>query len=184
MVCYSYATSKKGVVAMAEQFMFPVLILSAYADMKWKKIPNLLLAAGGIGCFMVRFRFQGMDGILLAGMGSFLTILFFFPFFLIGGIGAGDVKLFALIAAMHGITRLLWVLMVLFVIASVCGIKKLIRQGVFGRRIKALLLYVIGRCHTGGLKQTGTCYDNTYTIILAPLTGLAYELTSFIQSIQ
>lgn len=166
---------------MAEQFMFPVLVLSAYSDMRWKKIPNLLIMAGGIGCLMVRFQLQGVNGIKMALFSLMFTILVFFPIFLMGGIGAGDIKLFAIIAAMHGMERLLWVLVVLFVIAGGCGIRILIRQGVLCKRMEEFLNYAIGRCRAGGRNGKYRCYDRTYTIILAPITGLAYELVACMQ---
>lgn len=169
---------------MAEQFMFPVLVLSAYADMRWKRIPNLLIIAGGIGCLMVRFQLQGVNGIKMALLYLMFTVLVFFPIFLIGGIGAGDIKLFAIIAAMHGMERLLWVLVVMFVIAAGYGIKLLICQGVFCKRLELLLTYAIGRCKAGRRKGMGRCYDRTYTIKLAPITGFAYELVAFVQKMR
>jgi prepilin peptidase CpaA len=89
-----------------------VLILGALAcwfDVRTRHIPNLLTfggAAAALGYSLVR---GGPAGLLTSALGWLAGAALFLPFFLLGGMGAGDVKLVACLGAWLGPMAALYV---------------------------------------------------------------------------
>lgn len=95
-------------------FAVPQLVPLAVAaigcgtDLKSRRIPNLLTlsaAAGAFGFFLVRDGWHGL-GWSLGGWAVGLAM--FMPFFLLRGIGGGDVKLVAALGAWLGPLSAVW----------------------------------------------------------------------------
>src|SRR5207247_1610197 len=82
-----------------------VLILGAMAcwcDLRTKRIPNLLTFGGAALAIGYSVATQGIGG-LVPSLGGWLTgAVLFLPMYLLGGMGAGDVKLLACLGAWLG----------------------------------------------------------------------------------
>ena len=84
-------------------FLSVLLIASAIFDLKSQKIPNLLTLPGMLIALGYNSTLNGLDGLLFSagGIGAGIGLLII-PY-LMGGMGAGDVKLLAGVGAwMHG----------------------------------------------------------------------------------
>jgi len=111
-----------------------VLVVSVYTDLKSRKIYNKVIYPALLIAFITQLILNGLEGLLFFLAGFFIGLgLLIIPFFL-GGMGAGDVKLLALVGAIKG-----WI----FVVYT--GIY----MAVFGGII-ALIILVMGK---GGLKK-------------------------------
>lgn len=75
-----------------------LLMIAVYTDVKERKIKNKLIAAGIIFGLLTAWGNGGMRGLLdsVKAAGIMLAVLFFL--FIIKGIGAGDIKLFCVLA--------------------------------------------------------------------------------------
>ena len=80
-----------------------ILIAAVYTDYRQNRIPNWIIIFGLIsGCF-ISYMYGGI-GMLLEGLlGMVLPIVLLYPVFVIGGMGAGDLKLFAVVGSYLGI---------------------------------------------------------------------------------
>jgi len=79
-----------------------ILSVAVVFDLRWRRIPNALILGGlllGLACGNA---FGGLDGALDSGLGALLGLALFFPFFLLRWLGAGDVKLLAVVGAFVG----------------------------------------------------------------------------------
>ncbi|WP_372832149.1 prepilin peptidase [Pontibacterium sp.] len=88
-------------------FLLLVLVVAALIDLRRNRIPNwLTFSTLGIG-LSLQLIFLGSDGFIngLSGAGVGLALLL--PFFLMGGMGAGDVKLMAAVGCFIGTTPVL-----------------------------------------------------------------------------
>jgi prepilin peptidase CpaA len=83
-------------------------VIACATDLKSRRIPNVLTltaAAGAFGFFLVR---DGVYGFVWSAAGWAVGLLMFMPFFLLRGIGGGDVKLVAALGAWLGPMSAVW----------------------------------------------------------------------------
>ena len=79
--------------------MLDALILIAattagFFDLRWKRIPNWLVLATIVLSLTWHGAVGGLSGLWMSVAGLLVGTAILFPFFLIRGMGAGDVKLF------------------------------------------------------------------------------------------
>jgi prepilin peptidase CpaA len=72
---------------------------AAYFDFRWRRIPNWLVAATIVVSLGWHTWTNGWDGLLMSGAGLLVGTALLLPLYLLKGMGAGDVKLFAAIGA-------------------------------------------------------------------------------------
>ncbi|MGE5469494.1 MAG: prepilin peptidase [Bacteroidota bacterium] len=86
----------------------------AYEDWRWRRLPNGLLlggvAFGALHCLAVGATPFGAAP-AEAGLAALLGLLAFLPFYALGWMGAGDVKLLAVIGCLGGLQILLVVVL-------------------------------------------------------------------------
>lgn len=87
--------------AFAVALLVVVLLASAY-DLRYRRIPNTLTASSACMGFILNLSFFGLHGLLLSTEGLLLALLVYLPFYLLKGMGAGDVKLMAALGALVG----------------------------------------------------------------------------------
>jgi prepilin peptidase CpaA len=78
-----------------------VLITVSIVDLKLHKIPNVLSAFAALYGIFVHL-YTGL-GVFLPLAGMVLGLIIFLPFYIAGGMGAGDVKLMSAVGAILGI---------------------------------------------------------------------------------
>ena len=129
----------------------PLAVIGAASDVRTKKIPNWLTYSGLLSALLFRFALagwaaleRGLAAVLVAGG-------IFFLLFLLGGMGGGDVKLMASVAAWAGSSQVKAVL----IAAAIAGGVLAIAYIVLGGRIRKTLFNVfeiIGHHVTSGLR--------------------------------
>ncbi|GGN99418.1 A24 family peptidase [Saccharibacillus kuerlensis] len=107
-------------------------------DIRTRKIPNplnLLFAASG---FLYQGAAHGLDGLLFALKGCAAGFIVLFILYLLGAVGAGDVKLFAGIGAWTGVLFTAQTLLYSILFAGVIGLGILCWRREGARRIKKI----------------------------------------------
>jgi prepilin peptidase CpaA len=92
-------------------------LVSAYFDIRWRKIPNVWVLAGLVAGLAGNFWLRGLPGLGLSLGGLLLAATIYFPLYLLKGMGAGDVKLMVALGAIVGPRQ--WLLLLVF--ASIFG---------------------------------------------------------------
>lgn len=116
--------------------LLSLLVIAAYFDIKSRRIPNQLVLAGLIASFVLQINFNGFEGFkawslgLLVGFGSFL------PLYLLRAMGAGDVKLMAMVGAFLGPNLALGAVLTTLVVGGVLAVAIAMYSGVFMQTIK------------------------------------------------
>ncbi len=106
-----------------------VLLLAVLIDLRTRRIPNVLIAAGfglGLVCAVAQ---QGIAGLPNALGGAALAILLLLPMFAMRAIGAGDVKLLAVVGSFSGPFGFLLVLLYTFLAGGVLAIGAMMMSG-------------------------------------------------------
>lgn len=95
---------------VAQLVLVFALLIAAVLDIKGARIPNwLTLFPGLLVALGLQFAVSGTDGLLsgVAGWGAGLALLI--GFYAAGGMGAGDVKLVAMVGAYTGPSQVFWI---------------------------------------------------------------------------
>ena len=116
--------------------LLAVLLVSSVTDLAWHRIPNALLLPALVLALALQASGDGLDGMLSAAAGLLVGLMFLMPLHVMGGMGAGDVKLLAVVGAFLGPWG-----------ATVAGVATLIAGGIMGiayiawRSIQPALVY-------------------------------------------
>ena len=108
-----------------------LVVIAVAWDLATRRIPNLLTFGAALAAFAVHAYVEGWTGAGTSLAGWVVGAAFFFPFFALRGMGAGDVKLLAAVGAWLGPAAIVWVAL----FSGVAG-------GVFGLVVAALSGYL------------------------------------------
>jgi prepilin peptidase CpaA len=118
------------------------LAVAGLFDFFFRKIPNRLILLMLGGCLVLNIYASGPASLT----GMILRILIagalFYPVFVIGALGAGDVKLIAVSCGFLSGERTLWFLFISLLTASVIGVVKMGIHGEISKRMHRLALYI------------------------------------------
>lgn len=96
-------TNDSEIFDTASVLVLLVLLASAIAtDLKNHRIPNLLLVSALNLALILHALSGGIDGLITAAGGLVIGLAILLPFYAIGGMGAGDVKLLAVVGCFLG----------------------------------------------------------------------------------
>jgi prepilin peptidase CpaA len=111
-----------------------MLVLGTLAtawDIRTRRIPNVLTFGGAAAAILFYLATGGLQGAAWSAGGWVIGCVLFLPFFALGGMGAGDVKLMAAIGAWIGPAHAFWA----WAFAAVAG-------GVFAAAVAVLHGYL------------------------------------------
>jgi len=97
-----------GHLDSTELMALAVGVAACAFDLRTRRIPNLLTFGGAAAALFYSFFLDGASGLGRSAAGWGTGLLLFLPFFLLRGLGAGDVKLLACVGAWLGPSRALW----------------------------------------------------------------------------
>lgn len=99
-----------------------VSALACFFDIRTRRIPNILTFGTAALALLFHATASGFGG-FTTSVGGWLTgVALFVPFFLLGGMGAGDVKLLGAIGAWLGPAPTVWVALYSAIIGSIMAI--------------------------------------------------------------
>jgi prepilin peptidase CpaA len=82
--------------------LFTLLVAAVCSDLRSHRIPNIYLLLGVTAAAVVHVWLSGLDGLIAWGGGLAVGLLCFLPFYMLGGMAAGDVKLMAVTGSYLG----------------------------------------------------------------------------------
>lgn len=111
------------------------------ADLRSGRIGNTI-TYGGVACGVLLGGVEsGLPGLGLAVLGTLLALAVGVPLFLLGGMGGGDVKLYAAVGALVGPGGLLEVAAISLGIGACAAVVLLAWRGELGRTIASVALF-------------------------------------------
>jgi prepilin peptidase CpaA len=113
-------------------------------DMRCRRIPNALTFGAAAAALVFHTVASGGGGLQTAALGWLAGTALFMPFFLLGGMGGGDVKLLAALGAWLGAGDAVWLAIYGSLAGGVLGVAYSLVHGYLGtalRNIGQLLTY-------------------------------------------
>ncbi|MCM1039990.1 MAG: A24 family peptidase [Roseburia sp.] len=138
-----------------QYFLILLLIASVFMDFKYDRIANGWIILGMILGVSFRIAEGGLYGMCSAAVSMLLSFCLLYPVYKIGGLGAGDVKLFVVIGSFVPAAELLHIIIVSFMIGAVFSIGKLISEANFRERMQYLFSYLFDVLRAGQWKLYG-----------------------------
>lgn len=120
-----------------------VLLISLYTDIKSRKILNIITLPTIIFGFVYNFYISGFEGFLFSGKGFLVGLCVLMIPYLLGGMGAGDVKLMAAIGALMGTSFVFYSFIYTALIGGLIGLLLIIKKRGLINSTKALLFNLI-----------------------------------------
>ncbi|HEY1297268.1 MAG TPA: prepilin peptidase [Chloroflexota bacterium] len=123
--------------------------LAAVTDVWSRRIPNWVTFGTLLLGVVLNTWLHGAEGLVGAVAGAALGLALLLPFYAMGAVGAGDVKLLGALGALLGPQALLWVALYA---AIVCGVRSafiLARRGRLSATVNEILIYQRPRTFSG-----------------------------------
>ena len=119
--------------AIAWSLLAALLLVATVIDIRERRIPNALTLAGCVAGLAVNAAAGGMGGFLDAGIALLIAFGITLPFWLLGWMGAGDVKLVSAVGAFVGRGLVLETLLAIAIAGGILAALALLRRGVLAR---------------------------------------------------
>lgn len=115
-------------IGFLEIYLSTILIFAAIIDYQKQKIPNYLTFPTVFIALIYHFYLTGMDGLLFSILGTITGLALLIIPYIMGGMGAGDVKLLAALGAFVGAKSVFFIFLFTALIGGVYAILVLIRH--------------------------------------------------------
>jgi len=124
--------------------LVPLAVIVTYYDVRFRRIPNVVVLAALIAGLSINISFRGAPG-ALTSLGGFAVA--FIPMFLMhvfGAMGAGDVKLFAAVGAVVGLPLVPMTFVVVVLLGGLIAIYSMIRSRTVSSTMHGVLRIFVG----------------------------------------
>jgi len=117
-----------------------VALAASAWDLRTRRIPNwLTFGAAAFGVLSSTFD-AGLAGFTHGVIGWVAGLVLFLPLFLLGGMGAGDVKLLAAFGAILGVTGVLWTAILASLLGGALAVVVGAMHGYLGEAVRNLAI--------------------------------------------
>jgi len=103
-----------------------VFCVAVYMDLRFYKIPNLCILVGAVCGLVMTYVSYSAIKVFEACIAMGVIFMIFYPFYLLGGLGAGDIKLFMMTACFLQREHLVNYLFLTFALAAVGSVVKML----------------------------------------------------------
>ena len=117
-------------------------LIGCITDVRTRRIPNVLTFGAAFAAVVFHSTYAGLSGLQTAVAGWLVGTALFLPFFLLRGMGGGDVKLLAALGAWLGPGAVLWLAVYSSLAGGVMAVAVALRSKYLGtalRNVRALL---------------------------------------------
>jgi len=129
---------------LVELFLIPLAVLIIYHDVRYRRIPNLIVLATLIAGLAINFVLGGVSGVLNSIGGCVFAFVLMFMLHVFGAMGAGDVKLFAAIGSLLGAHLVLPTFLVVVFTGGLLAVVVVVRCGVLRTTLHRVLQILVG----------------------------------------
>src|SRR5918996_990077 len=151
-------------VFMKLLLLVPLAVSVIYYDVRFRRIPNVIVLTALIAGFTLNISLRGAPG-AISSLGGFAVA--FIPMFLMhifGAMGAGDVKLFAAIGAVVGLALVPMTFVVVVMMGALLAIYSMIRSGTVFSTLHGVMRIFVGILPGWEMPRFSMPADRSHTI--------------------
>jgi prepilin peptidase CpaA len=130
---------------LINSLLVTILVICLITDLKERKIYNKIIFPGLIIALLLNFILGSWNGLLDSVEGLFIGLGILLIPYLMGGMGAGDVKLLALVGAFKGTLFVLYTAIYMALLGGIIAIGILLFQKGVLQRLRSVLYFVVGK---------------------------------------
>ncbi|HEY0761014.1 MAG TPA: A24 family peptidase [Pyrinomonadaceae bacterium] len=158
--------------------LVPMAVFIVYYDVRYRRIPNVLVLGLLIGGLTINISFGGWNGAISSLEGFGLAFLPMFLIHLFGAMGAGDVKLFGAVGAVIGVSMVPLTFVLVVMLGAALAIYTMLRAGTVFSTLHGVLRIFVGIMPGWEMPRFAMPSDRKHTIPY----GVAIMLGSLISA--
>ncbi len=117
-----YGRSPSGVLHPSGLALLSIIFLAAVSDLMFRIVPNWLIFVGLMAALILSSSGNGFAGMGFMALGLVSGVVLFFPLYMVGLLGAGDVKLMGVVGAFLGVHQMLISSLLIFLMGGVISL--------------------------------------------------------------
>ncbi|MEO4046574.1 prepilin peptidase [Pseudomonas sp. CAU 1711] len=150
-----------------QYWLVALLMLAAASDVTCRRIPNLFVLIGLSAGLLGQYLLSG--SLAQAGYGALAGLGLFIPFYALGGMAAGDVKLMAVVGSFLGPLGAAWAAAMTLIAGSLIGILILLWRGQFFKLVQRYWVMASLRAYVPA--EAGDASQQRFPFAVAILLG-------------
>lgn len=119
-----------------------ILAFATYQDIRTNKVSNYLILVGIIVGLGMQFYLNYFWGVLVGIISCVIPMIILYPLFVMGALGAGDLKLFMVIGCFFSLSETVICVFLSFLIAFFLALFKMYKNHIFFQRMEHFLQYM------------------------------------------
>ena len=159
--------------------LMPLAVIVIYYDVRYRRIPNLVVVAALVAGLCINTSFLGLAGTIASLKGLALAFLPMFLMHIFGAMGAGDVKLFAAVGAVVGVALVPMTFVVVVMLGAALAVYSMLRSGTVFSTLHGVLRIFVGILPGWEMPRFAMPPDRSHTIPY----GVAIMLGSVISTL-
>lgn len=124
--------------------LVPIAAFVVYYDVRYRRIPNVLVLGLLIGGLAINTSFGGFSGAWSSLQGLVIAFIPMFLIHLFGAMGAGDVKLFGAAGAVLGVALVPMTFVVVVMLGGAIAVYTMLRNGTVFSTLHGVLRIFVG----------------------------------------
>ena len=144
--------------------LIPLAASVIYNDVRYRRIPNVLVLTALIAGLSINTVFGGLNGLGNSALGFGVAFIPMLLFHIFGGMGAGDVKLMGAIGSILGVGVMPMTLVLIVLLGGVLAIYTMVRSGIVFSTLHGVLRIFVGLLPGWEMPRFGTTPDRRHTI--------------------
>lgn len=142
----------------------PLAVLVIYYDVRYRRIPNRLVLGMLLGGLVINTSFGGYIGAFSSLQGLGLAFAPMFLMHIFGAMGAGDVKLFAAVGAVLGVSLVPWTFVLVVMLGAVLAVYTMLRSNTVFSTLQGVLRIIVGTLPGWEMPRFAMPPDRRHTI--------------------
>jgi prepilin peptidase CpaA len=144
--------------------LVPLAIFVIYYDVRYRRIPNVIVLAALVAGLAINTSFGGMQGALLSVYGFGLAFLPMFLMHIFGAMGAGDVKLFGAVGAVLGVGLVPITFVLVVMLGGALAVYSMLRAGMVFSTLHGVLRIFVGILPGWEMPRFNMAPDRKHTV--------------------